>query len=111
MPVIICILLETWPDETPGIWQYDLHTKVARQLLKNPEAGFKLAKTITPSVGTGVTPQGRQISYHLWKPEHITAGKKYPVIIGQTHYIWNPYQQVAPAAGYYYAAVDRATWA
>lgn len=98
-------------DETPGIWQYNLTTKEVRCLVSNPKQEFKLAKTIIPSVGTGVTAQGRQISYHLWKPEQISAGKKYPVIIGQTHYIWNPYQQVAPAAGYYYVAVDRATWA
>jgi hypothetical protein len=97
--------------ETPGIWQYDLRDKKVRCLASNPKREFKLVKTTSPSVGTAMTAQGRQISYHLWKPEKISAGKKYPLIIGQTHYIWNPYQQVAPEAGYYYAAVDRATWA
>ena len=79
--------------------------------MSNPKQEFKLVKTISPSVGTGTTAQGRQISYHLWKPSHVSAGKKYPLIIGQTHYIWSPYQQVAPEAGYYFATVDRATWA
>ncbi len=98
-------------DEIPGIWQYDLRDKKIRCLVSNPKQEFKLVKTISPSVGTGTTAQGRQISYHLWKPSHVSAGKKYPLIIGQTHYIWSPYQQVAPEAGYYFATVDRATWA
>ena len=98
-------------NETPGIWQYNLTTKEVRCLVSNPKEEFKLVKAFAPSVGMGVATQGRQISYHLWKPEHISPGKKYPLIIGQTHYIWNPYQQVATAAGCYYVAADRATWA
>ena len=98
-------------NEAPGIWRYDIHANEARHLLSNQTSDFKHAQIITPVVGVGTNAQGRHISYHLWKPKQVSPGKKHPLIIGQTHYIWSPYQQVAPEAGYYFAAVDRATWA
>ena len=98
-------------NETPAVWQYDLRDAKVRCLAPNPIDGFRFAKVVSPVIGTATTPQGRKISFHLWKPKALVGGKKYPLIIGQTHYVWNPYQQIAPEAGYYYATVDRATWA
>ena len=98
-------------NETPSIWQYDIHAKAVRSLLSKQNGDFKYAKTYIPLVGVGTNVLGRQISYHLWRPVQESPRRRYPLIIGQTHYIWNPYQQVAANGGYYYATVDRATWA
>lgn len=99
------------PEEIPGIWQLDLRTKSVSPLIPSQQRPFHQIQPVNPVVGTATTAKGRTISYHLWKPRQVAAGLKYPLIIGQTHYIWSPYQQVAPAAGYFFATADRATWA
>jgi hypothetical protein len=98
-------------NETPGVWQYDLHSAEVRRLCSNQMCDFRYTKIISPLMAIGTNALGRQISYHLWKPDQVIPGKKYPVIISQAHYIWNPNQQVAANGGYYFATVDRATWA
>jgi hypothetical protein len=97
-------------NETPGIWRYDIHSNDVRHLISNQDNDFRYTTIVTPLVKSCTDAFGNQISYHLWAPRHISPGRKYPLIIGQTHYMWSPYQQVAPNAGYYFATVDRATW-
>ena len=98
-------------NELPGIWQYDIKSKVVRCLVPGLKGDFKYAKIFTPLVGICTNALGKQISYHLWEPVNVSPGRKYPLIIGQTHYVWSSYQQVAANEGYYYATADRVTWA
>jgi len=95
----------------PGIWQYDLNSKVVRCLVPAMKGDLKSTTIVTPLLGTCTNTLENQISYHLWEPVNVSPGKKYPLILGQTHYIWSSYPQIAARDGYYFAAADRITWA
>jgi dipeptidyl aminopeptidase/acylaminoacyl peptidase len=94
----------------PGIWQYNIKSKEVRCLDSALKANFKYTTMVTPEDGMGTNAGGKQINYHIWAPIHVSPGKKYPLIIGQTHYMWCSYQQVAANGGYYFASADRLSW-
>lgn len=97
-------------NEPPGIWEYDMQSKAARRLASGLQRGLKYTKMVTPIAGTATNASGKQMSYHVWEPIHVASGKKYPLIIGQTHYMWFSYQQVAANEGCYFASADRSSW-
>jgi hypothetical protein len=94
----------------PGIWQYNIKSKEARSLDSGLKRKFKYTKMVTPIGGMVTNAEGKQMNYHVWTPAHVSPGKKYPLIIGQTHYMWFSYQQVAANGGYYFASADRLSW-
>jgi len=95
----------------PGIWQYDLNSKAVRCLVPSMKGDLKSTTIVSPELGTCTNTLGNQITYHLWQPVNVSPGKKYPLILGQGHYVWSAYQQIAAHEGYYFATVDRTTWA
>lgn len=98
------------PNEPPGIWQYNITAKTARCLASGLKGDLKHTKMVTPKTVTGKNAAGKEMSYHLWEPTHVSPGKKYPLIIGQAHYMWFSYPQVAANGRYYFAAADRLSW-
>jgi predicted esterase len=101
------------PGETPSIWQFDINSKEVQQVVPSLNERIKYSKIAIPSTGMITNALGDKIGYHLWEPAHVFPGKKYPLLIGQTHYdfnVWFPYQQVAVNGGYYFASADRVSW-
>ena len=94
----------------PGIWQYDINSKAKRCLVPGVKRDLQYSKIVAPVVGICTNALGKEISYHLWEPANVSPGKKYPLIIGQTHYVWSSYPQIAAHEGYYFATADRTTW-
>jgi dipeptidyl aminopeptidase/acylaminoacyl peptidase len=94
----------------PGIWKYNIKSQEVRCLDSGLKTNFQYTKMVTPIGGMGTNRLGEQINYHIWEPTHVSSGKKYPLIIGQTHYMWFSYQQIAANAGYYFASADRLSW-
>jgi hypothetical protein len=94
----------------PGIWKYNLKTRVTDEFVSAPDRRPKYAQPCTPLSGVFTNSAGRRASYLIWQPLHVVAGKKYPVIIGQTPYFgWLPYTQIANA-GCYFVFVERPSW-
>lgn len=98
------------PDAPPGIWQYNINTRTARCLASGLKGNFKYTSMVVPMGGIGKNAAGKEMSYHLWSPAQVVPGKKYPLILGQAHYMWFSYPQVAANGGYYFAAADRLSW-
>ncbi len=94
----------------PGIWQYNIKSKEVRCLDSGLKGILKYTKMVTPIGRMSANIFGKQMNYHIWEPPDISPGKKYPLIIGQTHYMWFSYQQVAANGGYYFASADRLSW-
>lgn len=98
------------PDGPPGIWVYDTKSRVTSCLDSGLKHNFTYAKLVTPAANMATNDAGKTFNYHVWSPTRIVTGKKYPLIIGQTHYMWFSYPQIAANAGYYYVAADRLSW-
>ncbi len=98
------------PDGPPGIWQYDIKSKEVQCLDSCLKGHFQYTKMVVPTVGLGTNASGEPMSYHVWAPIHVSPGKKYPLIIGQTHYMWFSYEQVAANAECFFAFADRPSW-
>lgn len=97
-------------SDPPGIWRYGVNSKETVCVDSELNKPLKYARGVLPEVGTGTNAAGGQFTYHIWTPMHVKAGKKYPLIIGQTHYMWFSYEQIAPNAQWFFAFVDRPSW-
>ncbi|HKW30919.1 MAG TPA: hypothetical protein VJT54_16420 [Verrucomicrobiae bacterium] len=94
----------------PGVWQYNIKSGEVQCVDSGFEGHFQYAKMVTPISGTITNASGEQMSYHVWAPAHVSPGKKYPLIIGQTHYMWYSYEQVAANCDCFFAFADRPSW-
>ena len=94
----------------PGIWQFDTKSESVRQVASAINTPLKWAKNVEPATGVFTNKAGIQISYHLWQSAHVVPGKKYPLVVGQALNVWNPFQQVAAHAGWFYATTDLTNW-
>jgi predicted esterase len=97
-------------DGPRGIWEYDIRTGSQRCVVSPMEQPFSFEGKVTHVCGV-ITNQSREIPYHLWRPANLKPGKKYPLILGQTRYDWNPYPQIAARSGFYFVMVTRKSWA
>ena len=97
-------------DSPPGIWEYNVKSKVFNCLDSSLKGRLKYTQLVVPTTGVCTSETGEQVNYHVWTPPHLTPGKKYPLIIGQTHYMWFNCQQVAANGGFFFAAGDRISW-
>jgi hypothetical protein len=95
-----------------GIWEYDTHGNSLRCIVSALSAGKGQghAQWVAPVDGVLTNRFGRQMNYHLWVPAGAVAGKKYPVVIAQTTYDWQPVPQIAANGGFYYALAERSGW-
>ncbi len=98
------------PNGPPGIWKYDIKSNIVESIASGLKKPLKHTTMATPKVAMLTNASGRKFSYHVWEPIHLSKDKKYPVIIGQTHYMWFTPQQVAANSGYYFATGDRLSW-
>lgn len=94
----------------PGIWQYDIKSKTVRSLVSGLQRTLKHSKIVPSLNRAGTNASGKEIGYHLWEPTHVSPGKKYPLILGQSLYVWNSSPQVAANAGYYFATANFTNW-
>ncbi|MGH7942046.1 MAG: hypothetical protein ACREFR_13345, partial [Limisphaerales bacterium] len=97
----------SYASDPPGIWRYDINAKETARVDSALNKPLKYARGILPEVGTGKNAAGGQFTYHIWAPVNVKTGKKYPLVIGQTHYMWYSYEQIAPNAQWFFAFVDR----
>jgi dipeptidyl aminopeptidase/acylaminoacyl peptidase len=98
------------PGQPVGLWQYNTQNEILRCLASGLKRPLARASIVVPRSGVITNALGKQMSYHIWEPVKVDAGKKYPLIITQTTYGWSPYQQVAAQDGYYFATVARPFW-
>lgn len=97
-------------DGPPGIWQYDRKSDTVRCLASGLKRPFAYTKLVAPIAGTGTNASGSQLNYHVWAPAQLSPKKRYPLILGQTHYMWFLYPQVTANGGYYFASANRLSW-
>jgi hypothetical protein len=98
------------PNQPVGFWQYNLQNGTSRCLASGLKSPLVRASIVVPQGGAITDMSGKQLSYHIWKPVKVDAGKKYPLIITQSPYVWHTCPQVAAQEGYYFAAVARPFW-
>jgi hypothetical protein len=97
--------------EMPGIWKYDFNSGEYNRVVSAWDHPLKYARLVGAQSGALTNADGKASQYLMWQPAHFEAGKKYPLIIGQTCYFqWQPYPQVAANAGSYFMLVTRPTW-
>jgi hypothetical protein len=96
--------------EPAGIYDYDASSGELRFVISSVKSPLHYAKSVSPIDGVLTNEQGRLISYHLWRPAAIALQKKYPLIIGQTPYIWMPFPQIAASQGYCFVFIERPDW-
>ena len=96
-------------NEPCSLWDYDIRS--GKLTCACP--GLPDAKTLTfvmPEYLTTTNAVGQPVHYYLWAPKHMAAGKKYPLMIGQSSYRWMMEAQLAANSGFYFALAERATW-
>ena len=94
-------------DEAPGIWDYDLKSQAFRLVIASSDDPGKKIIGLMPTFGVFTNSVGEQRFYHLWAPAHVSAGKKYPLLLAQELNTWFPAYQIAADNGFYVAVVDR----
>jgi hypothetical protein len=93
-------------NQAPGIWQFDVRNKSLTCIVSSIVHPFSSATVVVPEVGQITSPLGTK-NYHVWKPLHPSPGEKYPLILGQTPYVWLEFPQIAANGQCYFATVDR----
>jgi dipeptidyl aminopeptidase/acylaminoacyl peptidase len=112
------LILGTFSNEpAEAIWQYDLAAGTLRPLVPGSDHPSALAQNLEPSQTTLRLPSGRNVRCTLYTPPHLDAHKKYPLVLGYTHFgtfadgafgrMWLP---ALAACGAYVVVVDRASW-
>jgi hypothetical protein len=98
-------------NESIGIWDYDVSSHSLNCLVPLREQAFKQARYVTPQWGETTDHFNRPVGYSLWPPRGLVAGKKYPLIIGQTvNGETLGYQQVVANSGCFFAMANRPYW-
>jgi hypothetical protein len=106
-------VISDMPGEPYGIWKYDFNSGTSNRVVSALDHPLQYAKIVRGIFGSFTNSSGRLAHYQIWPPTHLTAGKKYPLVLGQTPYSflgWMPYPQIAANGGCYCALVDRASW-
>jgi hypothetical protein len=112
------LILGTFSNEpAEAVWQYDLATGKLRPLVPGSDHPSALAQNLEPSQTTLRLPSGRNVKCTLYAPPQLDAHKKYPLVLGYTHFgtfadgafgrMWLP---ALAACGAYVVVVDRASW-
>ncbi len=97
-------------NDIPGIWQFDAKSKTVRAVAPVIDASLKWTKIAEPIAGIFTNKDGKIITYHAWQPIHKIQGKKYPAVIGKYINVWNPFQQIAANADWFFITIDLADW-
>jgi hypothetical protein len=98
-------------NQPPGIWQYNLNSGDLKCIVSALDHPLKRAQIVSALTGTFTNSAGRATHYFVWQPVQLEAGKKHPLIIGQTTYNWwLPYPQIAANGGCYFVFVNRPSW-
>jgi hypothetical protein len=98
------------PGQPTSLWQYNTQNGISHCLVSGLKRPLVHAGLVAPRSGVITNAFGKQISCHVWEPVNVSAGKKYPLIITQTPYVWLSYPHVAAQEGYYFATVARPYW-
>jgi len=98
-------------NQPPGIWKYDFNSGECAYIISALDYPLKYAQLVYALSGTSTNSVGHLAHYQIWQPTHFEAGKKYPLVIGQTPYLgWVPYPQIAANGGCYFLLVERPSW-
>ena len=98
------------PNQPVGLWQYNTQSGIPQYLASGLKHPLVHASIVVPRSGAITNALGKQMSCHVWEPVNVQAGKKYPLLITQTPYVWLSYPHVAAQEGYYFATVARPYW-
>ena len=74
------------PGQPVGLWQYNTQNGISHCLASGLKHPLAYASVVLPQSGAITNALGKQMSYHIWEPVKVDAGKKYPLIITQTTY-------------------------
>jgi len=92
---------------SPGIWEYDPISLSSNLVFCSQQRDFKYAKNIASLTGIITNTSGREIAYHLWPSPQYSNNKKSMLLIGQTPYTWNAWEEVAANCGACVVSIDR----
>ena len=96
------------PGRPVGLWRYNIRNGISRCLASGLKHPFAYDRIVLPQNGVITNALGEQMSYHVWEPVKVDAGKKYPLVITQTTY--GPNNLLLAQEGYYFAMVARPYW-
>jgi hypothetical protein len=94
-------------DEPPGIWRYDIDQEKVRCLVSTMNRDFNPHRVVSPMSGVLTNRLGAVIRYLVWQPRTVVAGRKYPIILCQTPYLWFSFPHLAAYQGYFFGLVQR----
>lgn len=95
---------------SPGIWEYNPISLSSNLVFSSQQHDFKYAKNIASLTGIITNTSGRKIAYHLWPSPQYSNNEKSMLLIGQTPYTWNAWEEVAANCGACVVSIDRPTF-
>lgn len=96
--------------EPLGVWHYNGDPEKMTCVLSNPVPQFRVAKPITPERSELALKGGGKLTYWLWTPPRLRAGKKYPLIVGGPCWGWDSYRGALVNGGAYLVNIERDDW-
>jgi hypothetical protein len=104
-------------ESSPGIWQYDLGSKVLRSVVSGSAHPSTYAHAVVPYRGSFKLPSGRTVNCTVYPPVPFDRHKKYPLILGATVYGegiktdgMRGWPKALATCGAFVVNVDRADW-
>jgi hypothetical protein len=95
---------------SPGIWEFNPISLSSNLVFSSQQREFKFAKFIASMTGIITNSSGRKIAYHFWPSPQYSNNKKSILLIGQTPYTWNAWEEVAANCGACVVSIDRPTF-
>lgn len=98
--------LTSMADEPRGIWQYDLETASASELVESVGTPFQYAKELEPVRYTLERRNGGRIAYYMIPPVDFQRDRKYAIVLdGSGGGRWSYYSQVLANSGIFYVGI------
>ena len=93
--------------EPVAIWRIAPGAETPSCVVSNPQASFKYARPIAPLREAVTNQNGEVISYRLWGPPRVTAGRRYPLLIGKATTRWQGYSAAVAQGGAYVISIEQ----
>jgi hypothetical protein len=93
-------------DHTPGIWEYDIQSQAFKCVVASTGDPLKYNVGGPPSHHALTNSLGERVFYHLWAPQNVRPGQKYPLLLAKELNVWFPYFPLAANCGCYVAIVE-----
>ena len=112
------LIMGTFSNEpAAGIWQYDIVSRQLRSIVSYSDYPSVYAQNIVPLDGLIKLTTGRSVKCTTYPPANFDRHKKYPLLIGYTHFgtvveggFGRMQLPAVAASGAYVVVVDRTSW-